>query len=84
MKALRWYGRNDLRYEEIPEPSPEAGEVKIKVNLAGICGTDLKEYSSGPCIINGEDAPVTMTTLSRNAVSMVPSLFGDLCYTPSL
>ncbi len=60
MKALRWYGRKDLRFEDVPEPSPGPGEVKIKVSLAGICGTDLKEYSSGPCIINVEDAPVTI------------------------
>ena len=60
MKALRWYGRKDLRYEDVSEPSPGPGEVKIKVNLAGICGTDLKEYASGPCIINGDNAPVTI------------------------
>jgi (R,R)-butanediol dehydrogenase/meso-butanediol dehydrogenase/diacetyl reductase len=60
MKALRWYGRKDLRFEDVPEPSPGPGEVKVKVRLAGICGTDLKEYSSGPCIINGDDAPVTI------------------------
>ena len=60
MQALRWYGRKDLRLEDIPEPSPGVGEVKIKVSLAGICGTDLKEYSAGPCIINGENAPVTI------------------------
>lgn len=60
MKALRWYGRRDLRYVDIPEPSPGAGQVKVKVNLAGICGTDLKEYAAGPCIIDINKAPVTM------------------------
>lgn len=60
MKALRWYGRKDLRYEDMPEPSPASGQVKIKVNLAGICGTDLKEYVAGPCIINANKAPITM------------------------
>ncbi|MBN2239221.1 MAG: 2,3-butanediol dehydrogenase [Dehalococcoidales bacterium] len=60
MKALRWHGRKDLRLEDIPEPVPGTGEVKIKVSMAGICGTDLKEYSSGPCIINPEKVPVTV------------------------
>lgn len=60
MKALRWYGRKDLRYENVPEPVPGPGEVKIRVRLAGICGTDLKEYAAGPCIINADDAPVTI------------------------
>ena len=46
MKALRWYGRKDLRYEDIPEPSPGPGQLKVKISLAGICGTDLKEYAA--------------------------------------
>jgi (R,R)-butanediol dehydrogenase/meso-butanediol dehydrogenase/diacetyl reductase len=48
MKALRWYARKDLRYVDIPEPAPGPGQLKIKVTLAGICGTDLKEYAKGP------------------------------------
>ena len=60
MKALRWYGRKDLRFEETPEPSPGPGQLKIRVSLAGICGTDLKEYSVGPVLIPPGKAPVTM------------------------
>jgi (R,R)-butanediol dehydrogenase/meso-butanediol dehydrogenase/diacetyl reductase len=51
MKALRWYARKDLRYEDMPEPSPGPGQVKVEINLAGICGTDLKEYTNGPSMI---------------------------------
>lgn len=60
MKALRWHAARDLRYEDIPEPSPGPGMLKIKVKLAGICGTDLKEYTSGPILIPHEKAPLTM------------------------
>jgi (R,R)-butanediol dehydrogenase/meso-butanediol dehydrogenase/diacetyl reductase len=60
VKALRWYGRKDLRYEDIPEPSPEPGQLKVKVHLAGICGSDLKEYASGPCMIPTDKAPLTI------------------------
>ena len=60
MKALRWYARKDLRYEETPEPSPGPGHLKIRVSLAGICGTDLKEYSVGPVLIPPGKSPVTM------------------------
>jgi len=28
--------------------------------MAGICGTDLKEYTAGPCILNAELAPITV------------------------
>ncbi len=58
MKALRWYGSKDLRYEDVPEPSPGPGEVKVKVNLAGICGTDLKEYAYGSGMIATDKIPI--------------------------
>ena len=60
MKALRWYGRKDLRYEDTAEPSPGPGQVKIKINLAGICGSDLKEYTDGPCLIPVDKTPLTV------------------------
>jgi (R,R)-butanediol dehydrogenase/meso-butanediol dehydrogenase/diacetyl reductase len=60
MKALRWYGRKDLRYVDIPEPSPGPGQLKIKVSLAGICGTDLKEFALGPVMIPRDKVPLTI------------------------
>ena len=51
MKALRWHGQRDIRIEEVPEPSPGKGEVKIKVKWCGICGTDLSEYAEGPILL---------------------------------
>ncbi len=68
MKAARWYNRRDIRVEEVPEPRPKKGEVKIKVAWAGICGSDLHEYLAGPIFIpartphpiTGEKAPVIM------------------------
>jgi len=60
MKALRWYARKDVRYEDVPEPSPGPGQLKVKVNLAGICGTDLKEYEYGPGMIAVDKVPLTL------------------------
>jgi (R,R)-butanediol dehydrogenase/meso-butanediol dehydrogenase/diacetyl reductase len=60
MKALRWYARKDVRYVDAPEPSPGPGQLKIKVSLAGICGTDLKEYAYGPVLIPPAKVPITM------------------------
>jgi (R,R)-butanediol dehydrogenase / meso-butanediol dehydrogenase / diacetyl reductase len=45
MKALRIYGKKDIRYEDVSEVAPGPGEVKIRVSYAGICGSDLKEYA---------------------------------------
>ena len=60
MKALRWYGAGDIRYEDVPEPVPGHGEVKVKISLAGICGTDLREYAVGPYMIPPGTAPLTI------------------------
>jgi len=60
MNALRWYGRKDLRYEDIPEPAPGPGQLKIKVTLAGICGTDLKEYATGPHMVSPDRVPLVI------------------------
>jgi (R,R)-butanediol dehydrogenase/meso-butanediol dehydrogenase/diacetyl reductase len=60
MKALRWYGRRDLRYVDVPEPVPGPGQLKVRVKLAGICGTDLKEYAFGPVMIPPAKVPMTI------------------------
>lgn len=60
MKALRWHAKKDLRYEDIPEPYPQPGQVKVKISLAGICGTDLREYNIGPCVISTNKVPLTI------------------------
>lgn len=60
MKAARWHGAKDIRVEDVPEPSPGEGEVKIKVAWAGICGSDLHEYLAGPIFVPvGQDHPLS-------------------------
>jgi len=41
MKAAVFYGKEDLRVEELPIPRPGPGEVLLKVRACGVCGTDL-------------------------------------------
>lgn len=42
MRALRYHGPNQpLRLEELPRPEPGPGEVLLRVDAAGVCGTDL-------------------------------------------
>jgi len=41
MKAGVLHARGDIRYEEIPTPSPGPGQVLIKVMYTGICGSDI-------------------------------------------
>lgn len=39
MNAVRFHGKHDLRYEEIPIPEVKPGQVKIKPAWVGICGS---------------------------------------------
>ncbi|TPI48369.1 zinc-binding dehydrogenase [Mesorhizobium sp. B2-9-1] len=51
MKAARLYGPGDLRVEDIAAPGvPDAGWVKLKVDAAGICGSDLHNFRTGQWI----------------------------------
>ncbi|KAF9456698.1 alcohol dehydrogenase GroES domain protein [Collybia nuda] len=69
MKAARYYGPGDIRVEQIPEPEPKNGQVKIKIAWNGICGTDLHAYlapfvkfptATVPNEITGETLPITL------------------------
>ncbi len=61
MKAAVWYGKKDVRVENVPEPpAPGPKEVKIKVHWCGICGSDLHEYDAGPIFIPA-NAPHPLT-----------------------
>ena len=47
MKALQYFGPHDLRFVELPTPTPKSGEVLLKIGKVGICGTDLHIYTGG-------------------------------------
>ena len=52
MKTARYYGIEDIRYEELPVPNCGENDVLIKVAYAGICGSDLHIYKKGMFIQN--------------------------------
>ena len=59
MQALRLHGNRDLRLEQVSEPIPGPGEVVIRIEAAGICGTDrhlfLGEFPSTPPVTLGHE-----------------------------
>jgi (R,R)-butanediol dehydrogenase/meso-butanediol dehydrogenase/diacetyl reductase len=48
-----------VEVDDVAEPEPRPGTVKIKVGLNGICGTDLHEYYAGPIFIPTAPHPLT-------------------------
>jgi (R,R)-butanediol dehydrogenase/meso-butanediol dehydrogenase/diacetyl reductase len=48
MKAAMYYGKEDIRVEEVAEPETRPGTVRIAPAFNGICGSDLHLYHDGP------------------------------------
>ncbi len=47
MRAAVYRGVNDVRVETLPVPEIGAGELLVRIDTCGICGTDLKKIHSG-------------------------------------
>ncbi len=73
MLAALLYGKEDLRLEQVTEPTVADGEVVIKVSTATTCGTDLKVWRRGghakmlqlPTLF-GHEAAGTVAALGKN------------------
>ncbi len=47
MKAAVLYGKEDVRVEDVPVPPLKPGEVRVQIEAALTCGTDLKVFKRG-------------------------------------
>src|SRR5271157_2315605 len=47
MHAAVLHASRDLRYEEVPMPFPEPGEVLVRITTNGLCGSDIHFYREG-------------------------------------
>lgn len=75
MRALRLYAPHDLRLTDVPRPEPAAGEVLIRVEAAGICGTDRHLYlgefpSRGPVTLGHEFSGIVTATGTGVALAL--------------
>jgi (R,R)-butanediol dehydrogenase/meso-butanediol dehydrogenase/diacetyl reductase len=75
VRAALYYGRQDLRLTQVPDPQPGPGEVKLRVLYNGICGSDLLEYFDGP--VTTRDTPHPLTGV-QNPVIMGHELCGEV------
>lgn len=44
MRVAMYYSNNDVRLEEVPTPEIGAGELLMRVEASGICGSDVMEW----------------------------------------
>lgn len=47
MRAIQYYGPQNIKLENVPIKPPETGEVVVKVMSALTCGTDVKTFRRG-------------------------------------
>lgn len=47
MKGAVFYAPGDVRLEDVPEPTPGPGEVKLRIRNCSTCGTDVKIFKNG-------------------------------------
>lgn len=66
MRAARYHGREDVRVEDVPDPTPGPGEVLLRVAYNGLCGSDVAEYYHGPAATTTE--PHTLTGVSNPCI----------------
>ncbi len=57
MRAVRCFGPEDYRLEEVPVPLPGPGEVLIRLEACGICASDVKCFSGAPLFWGDEERP---------------------------
>lgn len=64
MKAAMFYGPGQVRFEDVPTPTPGPGEILVRTMVSLTCGTDVKTYRRGhpdfrpPCTFGHEFAGV--------------------------
>ncbi len=67
MKALVYTGSQTLDYRDVAEPNPGDGEVLIRVESAGICGSDMHAY------LGHDDRRPAPLILGHEAAGMIVS-----------
>lgn len=72
MKAARYYGLRDVRYEEIEKPSYGPDDALVRVSYAGICGSDLHIYNKGMFVQNIPE------TMGHEFVGIIEAVGGNV------
>ncbi|MBE0430658.1 MAG: alcohol dehydrogenase catalytic domain-containing protein [Dehalococcoidia bacterium] len=75
MRAMVFLGQEDIQVQEYPDPVPEEGEVLIRVEACGICGTDLHAYKTGmyaPGVVIGHEFGGVVAAVGAGVVSFRP------------
>ena len=91
MRALVFHGPGDLRIEQLPLPEPRPGEVRIRPQAVGICGTDAHifrgEFPATAPVVLGHEIGGVVDAVGKGVeglregdlVTVQPNTFCTLC-----
>lgn len=85
MKAAVFYGAGDIKIEERPMPKAGPGQMVVKIDYCGVCGTDMEAYKFEivkPVIVLGHENVATVYEIGEGVEGFK---VGDkvLCGPPS-
>lgn len=88
MKAAVFYGRHEIRVEDVPVPEVGPEDVLIRVEACGVCGTDVHIYEGdkgaaecAPPTVLGHEFSGTVEKAGRSVAGFAP---GDrVCVDPN-
>jgi L-iditol 2-dehydrogenase len=76
VKAAPGFGNVELR--DVPEPQVQAGQVKIRVQAAGLCGTDIHifrdEFRSWPPVVLGHEVAGEVVDAADDVAGIRPGM----------
>src|SRR5215468_8513075 len=84
MRTAVLYGKEDVRVEEVAHTRLKPGEVRIKIEAALTCGTDLKVFKRGyhakmivPPAVFGHELSGTIAEVGSGSSEAVPWKIGE-------
>ncbi|BCS81955.1 zinc-dependent alcohol dehydrogenase family protein [Anaerocellum diazotrophicum] len=92
MKAAIFYGKRNLKVEDVTLPAIKEGEILVKVEACGICGTDIHIFNgeegsakvTPPVVLGHEFCGTVVETKSKlfnvgDKVSIDPNIYCGVC-----
>jgi len=95
MRKANYHGIRDIRVEDVVNPDPGPGEVRVKIKYCGICGSDVHEYVHGPFPrspfgheacgeIVDRAADVTSVDVGDHVLAFGPGAYAEYLTAPAL
>ena len=95
MRKANYHGIRDIRVEDVVNPDPGPGEVRVKIEYCGICGSDVHEYLHGPFPrspfgheacgeIVDRAADVTSVEVGDHVLAFGPGAYAEYVNAPAL